>query len=305
MELRQLETFRVVAGQLSFTRAAAALGYAQSSVTAQIQALEAELGAALFDRLGRRVVLTEAGQRLLGYADRLLTLAEEARTAVADGAEPAGTLTVGAPETILTYRLPHVLQRFRSRFPRVRLVFRPTPNAELQRALSDGTLDVGFGLGEPQRPHGLAVEHLHTETLTVVAPPDHPLAEAPRVLPADLQGETLLLTRPGCGYRALFTATLTASGIQTAASLDFGSVEAIKQCVGAGLGIAALPGTAVIAELADRRLAGLRWSGPPLDVSTQMLWHPARAGGAALRAFLEIARTTKTGATRSSASTAS
>src|SRR5436305_2708758 len=111
MELRQLETFRMVAGQLSFTRAATALGYAQSSVTAQIQALESELGVALFDRLGRHVALTESGQRLLEYAERLLSLAEEARTALADGAEPTGTLTVGAPETALTYRLPRVLQR--------------------------------------------------------------------------------------------------------------------------------------------------------------------------------------------------
>jgi DNA-binding transcriptional LysR family regulator len=290
VELRQLETFRAVAAQLSFTRAAAALDYAQSSVTAQIQALESELGVTLFDRLGRRVVLTEPGQRLLEYAERLLTLAEEARTAVADGAEPAGTLTVGAPETVLTYRLPRVLQRFRSRFSRVRLVFRPTPNAELQRSLSDGTIDVGFGLGEPQRPHGLAAEHLFAESLVVVAWPEHPLSEAMAVQPGDLQGETLLLTRPGCGYRALFTATLTGCGVQPAGTLDFGSVEAIKQCVGAGLGIAALPKTAVSTELADRRLAGLAWAGPPLEVSTQMLWHPARAGGAALRAFLEIAR---------------
>src|SRR5688572_33360569 len=98
VELRQLETFRAVATGLSFTRAAAALGYAQSSVTAQIQALEAELGARLFDRLGRRIALTDAGERLLEYADRLLTLAAEARAALVDGAEPAGTLTVGAPE---------------------------------------------------------------------------------------------------------------------------------------------------------------------------------------------------------------
>lgn len=290
MELRQLETFKAVAGQLSFTGAAASLGYAQSSVTAQIQALESELGATLFDRLGRHVALTDAGQRLLSYAERLLDLAEEARAALADGAEPTGTLTVGAPETILTYRLPRILQQFRSQFPRVRLVFRPTPNADLQRAIGDGTLDVGFGLGEAQRPGGLAAEQLHIESLVVVAPPHHPLAGAPVVAAPDLQPETLLLTRPGCGYRALFTSTLAAAGIQTAASLDFGSVEAIKQCVAAGLGIAALPTVAVTAELAEQRLVALHWAGPCLEVATQMLWHPARARGTSLRAFLEIAR---------------
>jgi DNA-binding transcriptional LysR family regulator len=290
VELRQLETFRAVASQLSFTRAAVSLDYAQSSVTAQIQALEAELGVRLFDRLGRRVALTDAGQRLLGYAERLLSLAEEARTALADGAEPAGTLAVGAPETVLTYRLPSVLRRFRARVPRVRLVFRPTANADLQRAIGDGTLDVGFALGEPLQPRGLAVETLCAEPLAVVAPPEHSLAAAARVEPADLQRETLLLTRPGCGYRALFASTLAAAGIQPAGSLDFGSVEAIKQCVAAGLGIAALPHAAVAAELADRRLVALGWAGPPLEVATQLLWHPARAWSAPLRAFLDIAR---------------
>jgi DNA-binding transcriptional LysR family regulator len=291
MELRQLETFRAVATALSFTRAAAALDYAQSSVTAQIQSLEAELGVRLFDRLGRRVVLTDAGTCLLDYAERLLDLADEARAALADGGEPAGTLTVGAPETILTYRLPGILQRFRRALPRVRLIFRPTPNAELQRAIGDGTLDVAFGLGPRMRARAIEVELLGTEPLAVVAAPDHPLASAARVEAADLQGETVLLTRPGCGYRATFANTLTAYGVQPAGTLDFGSIEGIKQCVAAGIGIAALPQTAVRSELADGRLVALRWDEPNLDVSMQLLWHPARAWNPPLRAFLEIART--------------
>ena len=290
MELRQLETFRAVAAELSFTRAATALDYAQSSVTAQIQTLESELGVRLFDRLGRRVALTDAGTRLLVYAERLLSLAEEARTTLADGGEPAGTLTIGAPETVLTYRLPSVLQRFRARLPRVRLLFRPTPNAELQRAIADGSLDVGFGLGEPMQARGLAVELLGTEPLVIVAAPEHLLAGAAQVEPTQLQHETILLTRPGCGYRALFISTLSAGGVQLAGSLDFGSVEAIKQCVAAGVGIAALPRAAVRSELDDGRLVALAWSGPPLAVAVQLLWHPAKAWSPPLRAFLEIAR---------------
>lgn len=295
MELRQLETFRAVATALSFTRAAAALDYAQSSVTAQIQALEAELGVRLFDRLGRRVALTDAGERLLEYAERLLRLAEEARAALTNGGEPAGTLTIGAPETVLTYRLPSVLQRFRTRFPRVRLLFRPTPNAELQRAIGEGVLDVGFGLGEPMQSRSLEAELLGTEPLAIVAAPEHPLAAAARVEPGQLQRETLLLTRPGCGYRALFLSTLAAEGAPPAGSLDFGSVEAIKQCVAAGLGIAALPRVAVASELGDGQLVALAWSGPALAVAIQLLWHPARAWSPPLRAFLEIAREGSTG----------
>src|SRR5258707_12632556 len=90
MDRRKLSTFTAVANERSFTRAALALNYAQSSVTAQIQALEEELGVPLFDRLGRRVALTDAGRRLQNYATRLLALAEETRVAVTANAEPSG-----------------------------------------------------------------------------------------------------------------------------------------------------------------------------------------------------------------------
>src|SRR5690606_16915793 len=105
MELRQLRTFQRVATTLSFTRAAEELGYAQSSVTAQVRSLEDELSVRLFDRLGRQVSLTDAGQRLLEYATRLLNLAEEARLAVTESGEPSGQLVVAAPETLSSYRL--------------------------------------------------------------------------------------------------------------------------------------------------------------------------------------------------------
>ena len=124
MDLRQLKTFQVVATALSFTRAAERLDYAQSSVTAQIRALEEELGVPLFDRLGRRVALTDSGARLLEYADKLLSLADEAYLAIAETDEPTGQLVISAPETLSAYRLPPLLKQFRQKFPRVQLILR-------------------------------------------------------------------------------------------------------------------------------------------------------------------------------------
>src|SRR5436190_8129479 len=126
MDLRQLATFRMVATTLSFTQTAATLGYVQSSVTAQIQALETDLGVPLFDRLGKRVTLTDAGQRLLHYAEKMLDLAEEARSIVPGDTEPTGSLTISAPESLCAYRLPVVLNEFRKRYPQVRLMFLPS-----------------------------------------------------------------------------------------------------------------------------------------------------------------------------------
>ena len=109
MELKPLQTFKILADELNFTRTAERLNYAQSSVTAQIQGLEQELGVPLFERLGRRIRLTEAGTRLLRYADEILRLTDEALLAVPGQGEPSGTLTIGAVESLCTYRLAPIL----------------------------------------------------------------------------------------------------------------------------------------------------------------------------------------------------
>src|SRR4051794_12258342 len=116
MELRQLAAFDAVVRTGSVTRAAVELNYVQSSVTAQIQALEADLGVRLFDRIGRRLALTEAGRHLAPIAQRMLALMDEAREAVVQPASPRGTVTISAPESVCTYRLPALMQRCRAEF---------------------------------------------------------------------------------------------------------------------------------------------------------------------------------------------
>lgn len=139
MELRLLVTFEKVASVLSFTRAAAELKYAQSSVTGQIRSLEAALGATLFDRLGGRIRLTESGERLVPYARQIIALADEARTAVAGAEEPEGAISVGTVESLTSYRLPPLLELFHHRYPKVRLSLRPTLGDEARQALLRGT----------------------------------------------------------------------------------------------------------------------------------------------------------------------
>lgn len=281
-----------VARSLSFTRAAAELGYVQSSVTAHVKALEGDLGVPLFDRLGRRVVLTDAGRTLLGYADKMLDLSEEAKAAVAGEphGEPAGTLTMSAPETLCAYRLPRLLRRFKERFPRVRLTFRPTPCADLKAGVADGSLDVAFLLDGPVRAAALEVEALVEEPLLVVGPPDHALALSGAVAPADLAEEQILLSEAGCSYRHLFERRLAEAGVEPADVLELDSVEAIKQCVAAGMGVAILPAVTVAAELERGEISALAWEGPELGVLTQVAWHKDKWLSPALEAFLSMSR---------------
>ena len=121
MELRQLKAFVTVAKQHSFTRAAELLDYAQSSITAQVGALENKLNTKLFERLGRQVTLTQDGEKLLPYAEKILNLNSEAIELVSSSAVPRGSLSVGAMETSCIYRLPSLLQEYRKLFPAVDL----------------------------------------------------------------------------------------------------------------------------------------------------------------------------------------
>ena len=294
-------TFRAVARELSFSRAAAGLGYVQSSVSSQVAALERELGVPLFDRLGRRIALTEAGAVMLEYAERLLDLAWEAGEAVAEAGagrgEVAGSLRVSAPETLLTYRLPGLLTVFHESYPRVRVSLQPTAVGRLvgstRRALEEGRVDVAFVLDEASvGVDGLSAELLMEEDVSVVAPPAHALAVSDFVAPSNLGKETVLLPeapQSGCAYRGRFERQLAEGGVVPRETLEFQSIEAIKRCVSAGMGVSVLPAVSVEAELASGGLSELRWHDPG-RVETLMAWNERRWASPALRAFLGTTR---------------
>ncbi|MEU2233557.1 LysR family transcriptional regulator [Streptomyces vietnamensis] len=286
MELRLLATFEKVADVLSFTRAASELGYAQSSVTAQIRSLESSLGVELFERLGSRIRLTEAGERLLPYAHRMTDLAEEARTAVAATAEPSGAIAIGTMESLTSYRLPPLMEYFHHRYPKVRLTLRPTLGDETRQALRQGTYDVGF-LMEPETEHeGLESEVLAPEPLVLVAGPDHPLVGRAALTSADLAEAQLVGTEPGCPYRDLFEAELRE---WAPPFMEFGTIEATKRGVAAGLGVALLPRVTVEGELASGTLVELAWKAP-FTLFTQLAWRRGKRLPAHVRLFVEQAR---------------
>ncbi|NML54911.1 LysR family transcriptional regulator [Streptomyces sp. R302] len=290
MELRLLATFEKVAEVLSFTRAAAELGYAQSSVTSQVKALETALGTELFERLGGRIRLTGAGERLLPYARRMAELAEEARAAVAAG-EAAGTITIGTMESLTTYRLPPLLEYVHHRHPAVRLSLRPTLGDATRRALRQGTYDLGFLMEAETAHEGLETEVLAPEPLTLVAAPGHALASRTELATADLAATALVGTEPGCAYRDLFEAELAgaATGPSGPEFLEFGTIEASKRAVASGLGIALLPRITVQEELASGALVALGWD-PPFTLFTQLAWRRGKRLPAHVRLFVEQAR---------------
>lgn len=290
MELRQLNTFRTVASTLNFSRAAEVLNYVPSNVTMQIKALEDELGVRLFDRLGKQLALTAAGQRFLTQIQDVLNKLDEARSIVHDNDHISGTITISANEVLCAYRLPVVFRLFRSRYPGVRLIFRSVPNQELKQTLFDGTADVVFMLDETIRSTGLTVEPLVEETFRLFAAPDHPLSERASLKLDDFHGETFLTNAKGCTYRTMFDRGFEQEGIDTITYLEFQNAEAIKQCAIAGIGIAFLPEITTKAEVERGELIALPWKIPDLHVYTQMLWHKDKWLSPIILSFIEAAR---------------
>ena len=242
-------------------------------------------------------MLTSAGVRLLQYAEKILDLAAEARNAIADDDVPTGTLTITAPETVCAYRLPVVLERFRSQFPRVELIFRPLATGEgLEQQLLEGKADAALVISEPQQSSSLVFERLQDEPIHIVTYPGHRLASQRRIALADLRGETLLLTEAGCSYRSLFERILKRVNICPSTVFEFHSVEAIKQCTLGGLGVAILPDMAVCNEIAAGRLVALSILGAPMKLVTFLAWHKDKWHSPALRAFLAVTRAILTGA---------
>ncbi|MCA0969269.1 LysR family transcriptional regulator [Halobacillus litoralis] len=291
MDLKQVHTFLTVAETLNFTKAASQLSFAQSSVTSHIRALEDSLGKPLFDRLGKKIRLTEAGQDFLVYAERLVQLSEEAKLVISGQDEPEGTIVMGAQESLCTYRLPPILKEFKATYPKVKIVFKPAHSDTMVRQqLEEGKMDIAFFLDVLKPESALTMEVLAVDDIKLVASPEHALSGESNIPLQELKEETFLLTEAGCSYRNLFEKACREEGVHPGSQFEFGSVEAIKQCVMAGLGVALLPRMVVERELQSKELVELDVETMVPPVYTKMAWHKDKWKTAPLEACIELMR---------------
>ncbi len=288
MELRHLRTFLEVAAHLSFHRAAARLNYAQSSASAHVRALEEDLGTSLFERRGRSVALTPAGERLVAYARKMTDLAEEARAETLGAANAAGSLTVRVPETLCAYRLPGAIARFQERFPGVRLRFTACAQHGLTEDLRKGLTDLAFLYADAVSTADLTAEVLGVEEALIVAAPEKAPAGG-RADAAWFARTPLFMATSDCSYRRLFGEALADCGIEPRVTL-FSSVMAAKRCAALGFGAAVLPMAAVEEELASGVLSPVAWEGGGLEAAIMMLSLADRRVGPALGALMEMCR---------------
>ena len=289
MELRQLHSFITIAQVKNFTQAAEILGYAQSTLTTQIQLLEQELGTKLFERLGRGISLTSEGGRFLPYARQIIKLCTEAREVVAGTDIPSGTLAIGSVESLCVLRLPELLKEYHRRYPLVDVVMKIGNCAELRHYLRENTVDIAFifdsRIDEPDLKTDIEVP----EAMVFLAAPTHPLTRKAQITPRDFCGEALILTESACSYRKAFEDMLHEARVAPKSVMESASIQAIKQLAISGLGATLLPRVAVEEEIASGHLIVLPWAGNDFGMKMQVLYHKDKWMSSALKAFLSLA----------------
>ncbi|MHB8550620.1 MAG: LysR family transcriptional regulator [Acidiferrobacterales bacterium] len=251
--LRQLKVFESVARNLSYTRAAAELFLSQPAVSMQVRQLERQLGVSLFERLGKRIHLTEAGREVYQYSRSVAQQLDEMETLLADlKGLHSGRLRISVASTA-NYFVPNLLATFHRRCPGVTVSLDVTNRETLIGQLNDNTVDLVI-MGQP--PAGLDVDAqvFMENPLVVVAPPGHLLARGKSVSLDKLQEETFLMREPGSGTRIAMERFFAERGIRLKTGMEVGSNEAIKQSVQAGLGLGLLSRATIEQELALKRL---------------------------------------------------
>ncbi|MNB72171.1 HTH-type transcriptional regulator GltR [compost metagenome] len=286
MELTYLRTFCEVAASGSYTRAAENLGYAQSSITAQIAKLEELYGAKLLERSGRGMAPTFAGRTLLGYAHHILALVGEAKEAVSEG--HSGELAIGSIETLAAYFLPHRLHRYRSAYPGIRLRVVPGSEPDIIASVRNNTADFGLIFDKPCMLDELNTLALSQEELFIVVPPGHHLAERETADFTMLAGEKLVLTEESCTYRNHLLHALRERGISPRIELELGNLEGIKQAVRHEWGVAYLPGYTIKDEVEKGELKAVPLAdGGGLGFQIQLVYRKDRWLSPSQRRFIE------------------
>ncbi len=264
LNLHQLATFQVVAKHCSYVRAAEELHFSQPAVSAQIRQLEETLGVKLFDQIGRKTHLTQAGEELYRYSQRIFSVIEETwETMEALRSPHYGRLSVGADTTVGTYVIPDLLGKFHRSYPEVEITLEVVNRSTLVDALLNNRVDLSV-MGRVPDEIPVTIEPFKPNELVLIAAPTHRLAGRENVPFEELAREHFLLREIGSGTRAALETVFQEEGLPLLVSMQVGNNSAIKQGVAAGLGIALISRAALDMELETHRLVILDVEGFPI-----------------------------------------
>ena len=289
IQLVQVEGFLEVARRGSVSRAAEALFITQPTLTARLQGLERELGAALFLRTSHGMRLTDAGRAWIPFAERALRALVDGRDALEQVmTASAGHLMIAAAPAVSTYVLPELLERFVQAHPRVEVSVRTGHSEDVvELVLRD---EVQLGLGRAIRHPDLELRPFHTEDLVLVCAPEHPFTQLSFVTMAQVAAEKLIMFDRTSSYYEITQGAFLSAGVRLHGLMELDSIEAAKKMVERDLGVALLPGTAVAREIAGKTLRAVKMKDAPPMQNVIVAYRRRDAGKpeGIVAAFLEL-----------------
>ena len=250
MDLKYLYTFRTIVDEGGFNKAAQKLNYTQSTITFQMNQLEQELSICLFEKIGRKMVLTKAGESLIPYVDEILQSIDKLHSFESDLSEYQGDLRVGVAETQLCYRFPAILKEFHLKAPKARLFLRSMNCYDIRDELLNGTLDIGVfyedvgGFGS-----SLVTYEIGTFPTILLASPETQRQFPDFIKPDQVLSLPLVINEPNCIFRQMFEEYLREKSIRLGHTIELWSIPTIKNLVASGVGITYLPLFTVQEEL--------------------------------------------------------
>ena len=288
MTIAQLETFLKITEAGSFTAASNMLGYAQSTVTTQIKQLEEELNCLLFERLGKNIVLTLEGKRLLIYAQKMLQLEREILLEVPKSEDPTGILRLGVSESLCYNILPHILLEYKKRFPKIVIELQFITHDTFPSMLKQGALDLVYTLNPYIESPELVMLHKKPETLGFYASPEYPLANRNRIKETDLENIPLLLTSHSCNFRLMLIQDLAKYSVTPKIGIETSRKEILKQFAINQLGVAFIPDMVAKEEIENGSLKRLDWGGNDFAIFSQIFIHKDKHLNSAIEGLIEI-----------------
>lgn len=284
--LRQLEVFLATARYQNISRAAESLAMSQSAASGSLKELESRFGVRLFDRLGKRLRLSELGRQLRPQAENLLAQARELERAIT-GADQAGRLRVGATLTIGNYLAVGLIAEYRQRHPGADIALSVANTERIVEQVASFELDMGLVEGELHHPD-LETRRWRSDELVLFVAPDHPLAGAPPLDDRRLLAQRWVVREPGSGTRQTFDRAMHGILPDLDISLELQHTEAIKRAVEAGMGVGCLSRISLEQAFARGSLVPLRTRGRCFDRELYIVLHRRKYRGAAMRNWLAV-----------------
>jgi LysR family transcriptional regulator, transcriptional activator of the cysJI operon len=290
MDVRDLQIFLSVSKHLNYTRAGEEINLSQPSVSVRIHQLESELRVKLFEQLGKKVVLTDAGQLLVPYANRVIAAVDDAHHAVDElqGLE-RGSLRIGASTTPGMYLVPQVVARFKRSHPKIDIHLRIKDTREVEDGVLSNEFDFGFVGGHLVAAEVSAHAWLTDELLLVVSP-DHRLRNKKTVRKQDLEGESFIVRESGSATRATIVTQLQQANFELETVIEMENPESIKKAVQSGLGIAFISKFAIATELKAKTLTAIRVRDLTINRELKIVHRKDKHLSRAAVAFIEMAR---------------